>query len=89
MMSCEQALALKVQLNLSDKQYQILRNSSLQQHANIYPTLHEILKVKDQCYPENLIITETSALCSLQSMADHTLSRIIELSVNNLNDFSN
>ena len=86
MMTPTQALALKVQLDLSDDQYQILRNSAIQQHANIYPTLHALLKAKEECYPVDLSITETSALSSLEAITHHTLSRILELSDENMKE---
>ena len=41
-MATEDALALKTACDLSDKQYQLLRNSSIHHIADIYPTLHEI-----------------------------------------------
>ena len=80
MMSAEDALALKMQCDLSDGQYQLLRNASKKQNADIFPTLHSILTAKSACYPDMTEITETSAKCSLQSMVDHTLSRILVLS---------
>ena len=80
MMTAEDALALKIQCDLSDGQYQLLRNASKKQNADIFPTLHSILTAKSACYPEDTEITETAAKCSLQSMADHTLSRILALS---------
>nr|XP_047127601.1 uncharacterized protein LOC124808507 [Hydra vulgaris] len=64
MMSAEQALSLKIHCDLSDSQYQIIRNLSLMQNADIYPPLKTILKSKVDCYPEGLHITETSAKCS-------------------------
>ena len=79
MMTAEDALALKIQCDLSDGQYQLLRNASKKQNADIFPTLHSILTAKSACYPEDTEITET-AKCSLQSMADHTLSRILAMS---------
>ena len=80
MMLPEDALALKIQCDLSDDQYQLLRNASLKQNANTFQSLHSIFAVKSACYPEVTEITETSAKCSLQSMVDHTLSRVIEQS---------
>ena len=53
----QKALALKIQCNLSDDQYQIIRNNSLQQGADIYPTLHQLLEYKSTCYPNNLQVT--------------------------------
>ena len=51
---------------MSDESYQKVRNSSLDHNADIYPTLHEIREAKQQCYPNNMEITETMAKCSLQ-----------------------
>nr|XP_012559709.2 uncharacterized protein LOC105845965 [Hydra vulgaris] len=72
-MKVEDALSLKIQCDLSDEQYQIIRNSSLLQNANIYPSLHKILTEKKKCYPDNMIFSETSAVCSLQSLFNHTV----------------
>jgi hypothetical protein len=53
--------ALKVNCDLSNDQYQMIRNSSIKHNANIYPTLHALFKEKSNCYPEDLVVTETSA----------------------------
>ena len=79
-MSDEEALALKVHCDLSDDQYQMIRNNSLVHNANIYPNLHRILEAKASCYPLNINISETTAVVPLQDMLNHTLSRILELS---------
>ncbi|XP_047138746.1 uncharacterized protein LOC105845062 [Hydra vulgaris] len=79
MMSADQALSLKIHCDLSDLQCQMIRNSSLVQNANIYPPLKTILESKADCYPKDLLITETSANCNLQNMVNHTLSRILKL----------
>ena len=78
-MKNSEALSLKVQCDMSDSQYQMIRNSSKQQNADIYPTLHELLLEKQKCYPSDIEFTETTAFTSLQSMCDHTLSRLMEL----------
>ena len=56
MMSDEEALALKIHCDLSDSQYQLIRNSSIKHNANIYPTLHRILEAKKDCYPADIQI---------------------------------
>ena len=71
-MTPEDGLALKIQCNLSDTQYQLIRN-------DIFPSLKSIQSVKSSCYPQETEITETSALCNLQSLLDHTASRILQL----------
>ena len=63
--------------DLSDEQYQIIRNSSIIHNADIYPSLHEIKNERYKCYPKGLIVTETSASTSLQGMFNHTLTRIL------------
>ena len=62
----------------------MIKNASKTQFADIYPSLHKIFDVKQKCYPEDLQITETSAQCSLQNMVNHTLSRILVVSEDNL-----
>ena len=76
-MKTEDALSLKIQCDLSDEQYQIIRNSSIIHNVDIYPSLHEIKNERHKCYPEGLIVTETSASTSLQGMFNHTLTRIL------------
>ena len=55
-MKTQEALALKVHADLSDDQYQMIRNSAKAQNADIYPTLHEIfdekkmLSLRPRCY---------------------------------------
>ena len=78
-MTPEDALALKTACNLSDDQYQMIRNSSKDHNADIYPSLHTILEEKNKCYPSQIEFTETSAKCNLQQMCEHTLSRVIKM----------
>ena len=59
---------IKKALNPDKAKYQIVRNSSLIQNASIYPSLHKILTEKKKCYPDNMIFSETSAVCPLQSI---------------------
>ena len=78
-MTPAEALSLKVQTNLSDEQYQMIRNSSIAHNADIYPTLHALLEEKKKCWPPNMQFSETSASCSLQNILDHTASRLCQL----------
>lgn len=84
-MTSQDALAMKISADLSDDQYQIIRNSAMMCNANIYPTLHAVSSAKGECYPENISITETSATSGLQEMLDHTLSRILKMTANSDN----
>lgn len=73
------ALSLKIQCDLSDDQYQMIRNSSLAHNADIFPTLHELFETKKSCYPSEVLYAETQAVCPLQNILDHTLTRIATL----------
>lgn len=72
-----EALALIIiNCRLSVDQYQTLRIGAKDRDANIYPNYHKLLDAKALCYPENIIITEKSAEVRLQSLLDHTVSRL-------------
>ncbi|KYN09488.1 hypothetical protein ALC57_18393 [Trachymyrmex cornetzi] len=71
-----EALALIINCRLSVDQYQTLRICAKDRCANIYPNYHKLLDTKALCYPENIIITEKSAEVRLQSLLDHTVSRL-------------
>ena len=74
------ALSLKVQCDISNDQYQMIRNSFKVLNANIYPTLLELWTEKEKTYPEDIEYnTETSAFTPLQKMLDHTLKRLLQL----------
>lgn len=75
----EKAIALVTALNLSKSQYFILRNLSIKEGLNIYPSYYQIQKAKLDCYPNKASITveETGAKVALQALLDHTVSRIL------------
>ena len=84
-MKPEDAVALKVQCELSDNQYQMIRNSSKVHNADIYPSLHQ----KKSCYPKELEITKTSAKCSLKNMVQHSLNRVIKVCQEDMGKIAN
>ncbi|EFN75999.1 hypothetical protein EAI_13213, partial [Harpegnathos saltator] len=76
----EEALALIINCRFSVDQYKTLRIGAKERGADIYPNYHKILNAKTLCYPENIVITETSAQVQLQSLLDHTVSRLVNVS---------
>ena len=88
MMTEQQALALKINCDLSDQQYQMIRNVSLQQNADIFPPLKKLLQEKKECYPESLEVSEVHSKVPLQSMLDHTLKRILSLAEDDLSSMN-
>ena len=83
-LSNEEALSLKVNCDLSDQQWQMIRNAAKSNTADIFPSLKELRSKKAECLPKDLVVTETTAKCSLQSMVDHTVSRILDMNMEEL-----
>ena len=44
--------------------------------GRILPNYNEVLEVKKECYPDEIIITENSAEIKLQSLLDNTTMRL-------------
>ena len=61
-MTTTEALSLKILCDLSDEQYQLIRNNSLTHNAYIYPTKNEILVEKKKCIPINIEFSEKQKL---------------------------
>lgn len=46
-----------------------------------YPPYDKIRSAKENCYPENIEVSEYGASVTLQSLLDHTVRRIVESSL--------
>lgn len=75
------ALALITEAKLSKYQYEILRQSAKDIGHDIYPSYKKVIQSKQNCYPKNLVISESSAKVPLQDLLDHTAKRIIESNI--------
>lgn len=91
----EEALALYIDGRYSKHSYILMQAGAKKRNANIYPSYNKILKAKNDCYPdlESINITETSAEILLQSLVDHTVTRlsitqndILRQNIENLSD---
>lgn len=78
MFSPEKALSLIIDACLSKHQYQILRWSAKEIGCDIFPSYHQVLSVKKECYPKNLEVQENYSKVSMQDLLDHTVSRILK-----------
>lgn len=73
------SLAMYMDLGLSRTQYETLRKYNLHLfEAKSYPPYDKIRSAKENCYPENINISEYGTSVKLQSLLDHTARRIIE-----------
>lgn len=75
--SSEQALALIMDASLSKYQYENLRKATNDLGFNIFPSYLKVLQSKKECYPANVEVTESMACVPLQSLLDHTATRIL------------
>lgn len=76
--SPEKALALLLDAKLSKYQYEMLKKACRNIGHDIFPCYSKVLEAKKTCYPENININESSATVPLQSILDHTASRILK-----------
>lgn len=76
-LSAAKALALVVDCRLSKRQYQNLRNNAKENDVELYPAYNLVREAKKMCYPLDIISTENSVVVKLQSLLDHTTSRLL------------
>ncbi|KAG5886038.1 hypothetical protein JTB14_000017 [Gonioctena quinquepunctata] len=72
----DKALSLLTEAKLTMFQYNIIRSNALEESCNLYPNYEFVIKAKKKCYPDNILITESSAEIQLQSLLDHTIKRL-------------
>ena len=70
----DEALAFTLEADMSKQQYQITRTSARLHGADLYPSYHKILEVKQRCYPRNVKVTESLADIPLQNLLEHNCS---------------
>ena len=75
----EEALRLFVDGNFTKNSWQLIRSSVRDQHANIYPSYHEIHAAKVQCCPDGIHVEPEAPVVPLQDLLDHTARRLVQL----------
>lgn len=70
--SVEKALALYVDMDLSFRQYNMMRNVVNAVHNNCFPSYYSIVEAKKKLIPDGIIVSETEAHVPLQSILDKT-----------------
>lgn len=86
----DEVVCLIVETKLTKHQYMTLKKFVNNKFSgDVLPSYQKILKAKTKCYPEKRNVTETLAEVELQSLLDHTASRIVEsLPVSTKNDLA-
>ena len=73
----DKTLSLFVDCDMTKYSHQTVRSAAERKQAEIYPSYNNIGEAKNKCYPENVVINETSAEVPLQNLLDLTAIRII------------
>lgn len=78
--SKEKALSLYTSLDLSKQQYTVLKKTAQEENCALYPTYYQIQQGKQDCYPSqnSILVTDTFATITLQSLLDHTIKIILD-----------
>lgn len=76
--TCEEALSFLIENNLTKKQYEAMYREAKSRNFDIYPSYGQILKMKKMSYPTEITISEQVCETSLQSLLNHTCSRLLE-----------
>lgn len=76
--SSDEALSVFIEAKLTKFQYNIIRDAAKQHNSNLYPNYESITSAKKRCYPQDLVITEGRAEVPLQSLLNHTVSRLFQ-----------
>lgn len=74
-----QALALYLDLDLSENKYKVLRRVVNAVHPNCFPSLYQLNKTKNFLLPSLITVTETSAEVNLQELLQLTARSIINV----------
>lgn len=82
--SNDEALALLLDLDLTKQQYEYFRKCITDKNLNLFPAYKYVLEAKTQCYPDNMEISDIGAKIKLQSLLDHTVTRLLMLDSINL-----
>lgn len=77
-LSSRQALSLIIEAQLSRKQYETVRNYA----PDIFPSYKLVQAEKISSYPKNVQVTETEAIVPLQSLLNHTATRLVQAQKN-------
>lgn len=72
------ALALIMDAQLSRRQYKTIRVATKKIGLDIFPSYKKIQKSKQNCYPEDIHITESLASNNLQKLLNHTTKKLFE-----------
>ena len=78
-MSPAEALALIIKMNMTVRNYRLLRENALEKGHDIYPSYDAVDEMKKLCMPEGVEFSEDEAKVSMESLLNHRISRVFSL----------
>ena len=78
-MSPAEALALIIKMNMTVRNYRLLRENALEKGHDIYPSYDAVDEMKKLCMPEGVEFSEDEAKVSMESLLNHRISRVLSL----------
>ena len=70
-MPTSEAMATMIQLNLTVRAYNTLREKSLKNGGKTFPPYKEVQKLRETCKPSNIIYRADEIIATIQDTRDH------------------
>ena len=74
-----EALALILEMNLTTRNYQKLRNQAIDKGVDLYPSYKKVKKMKKICEPKQIIYSDDEVKVSIKNTLEHQISRLFKL----------
>lgn len=78
-LTVEKALALYLDLDLSERKYAILRNVINALHNECFPSIHQLKIFKKSLLPDNILVTDSIVEVGLQTLLNNTACSIMKI----------
>ena len=78
-MPTSEAMATMIQLNLTVRAYNTLREKSLKNGGKTFPPYKEVQKLRETCKPSNIIYRADEIIATIQDTRDHQLAKLFEM----------
>ena len=78
-MSPAEALAFIIKMNMTVRNYRLMRENAIDKGHDIYPSYDAVDAMKKLCMPEDVQFSETEAKVSMESLLNHRMSRVLAL----------
>lgn len=75
----EETLALILDLDLSERKYNVLRSVVNNMHNECFPSMYKIKKYRNDLLPKNINISESGAEVDLQELLNNTVHSILKI----------